>query len=49
MARRENIKYSFSVEGETEKELPTQPTPSDRFESTNGSAPSTEVLEEEQE
>ena len=36
-------------ENETEKEPSAQPTPSDRFESTNGSAPSTEVLEEEQE
>ena len=36
-------------EGGTEEELSAEPTPSDRFESTDGSAPSTEVSEEERE
>ena len=37
------------LESRTEEEFLAEPTPSDRFESTDGSAPSTEVLEEEQE
>ncbi len=36
-------------EGGTEEGLSAEPTPSDRFESTDGSAPSVEVSEEEQE
>ena len=36
-------------EGKTEEELPTEPTPSDRFESTDESVSSTEVSEGEQE
>ena len=36
-------------EGKTEEEPPTEPTPSDRFESTDESVSSTEVSEEERE